>query len=322
MSRNPPPEVREILRKGVNFGCPVKDCGEPYLEYHHFDPTWKEKQHHNPNGMIALCREHHLQANETKRSHGAWTKEQLRDMKSNPYVKTELVGKFNWLRQDLVVIAGLIVHNPQIIATIKGEKVVWMRRDADGYNRLNMLVKDSNGKILLSMIDNDWIAYNKNAIDIICPPSGKELSIFSKDKKTFLSIRFDDVSIIDFEKRLYELWDYVEKLSEKDKQESLKRCEETLIQKGLSSDEVKRLIQRSAYSWLEHRNLAEEREQYVHRTIAQIGNPERITTCTLNACLEYQQLKIEIEEGILRCGGLRIYRGFIGGGSGTAYSLG
>ena len=304
MNRNPPPEVRGLLRKEVNFGCPVKDCGKPYLEYHHFDPPWNEREHHNPEGMIALCRAHHLQANDTKRSHGAWTKEQLRNMKNNPYITTELVGNFNWLRQDFVVMAGLIVHNPEVIARIRNENVIWMRRDAEGYNRLSMLIKDSEGKVVLSMIDNDWMVYNENAVDIICPPSGKELRIFSKDKKTTLSVRFDDVSINVFEKRLSEIWDYVEKISEKDKQEDLKHYEQSLINRGLSPEEVKRAVERKSCFWLERRNVKEEKKQYVNTITSQIGHPERVTTITVNAFLDYQQLKVEIKEGILRCGGL------------------
>lgn len=52
MNRTPPEPVREILRKEVNFGCPIEGCGSPYLEYHHFDPPWHEREHHDPQGMI------------------------------------------------------------------------------------------------------------------------------------------------------------------------------------------------------------------------------------------------------------------------------
>lgn len=38
MTRNIPKDVRKILRKEVYFGCPIKDCGSPYLSYHHFNP--------------------------------------------------------------------------------------------------------------------------------------------------------------------------------------------------------------------------------------------------------------------------------------------
>lgn len=114
MNRSPPVEVREILRKEVNLGCPIEGCGSPYLQYHHFDPPWKERHQHDPQGMIALCKHHHPEAD-----NGAWTKEQLREMKNKPFVRDELSGRFNWLRQDILVMAGVIVHNPQVILEIR-----------------------------------------------------------------------------------------------------------------------------------------------------------------------------------------------------------
>jgi hypothetical protein len=38
-----PEEVRRMLREQVNFGCPVSDCGHPYLMDHHFDPNWARR---------------------------------------------------------------------------------------------------------------------------------------------------------------------------------------------------------------------------------------------------------------------------------------
>ena len=76
ISRTPPANVLERLRREVNFGCPVEDCGVPYLSWHHFDPPWREKKHHNPDGMIALCAKDASLADAPR-----WTKEQLREMK-------------------------------------------------------------------------------------------------------------------------------------------------------------------------------------------------------------------------------------------------
>jgi hypothetical protein len=51
--------IRMALAEEVGFGCPVEGCGSPYLSWHHFDPPWSERQQHEPQGMIALCRTHH-----------------------------------------------------------------------------------------------------------------------------------------------------------------------------------------------------------------------------------------------------------------------
>src|SRR5215211_7582447 len=77
VNRTPPIEVRRELRREVGFGCPVDGCGSPYLTWHHFDPPWKERQHHDVVGMVALCREHHDKADV-----GAFTRQQLRQLKT------------------------------------------------------------------------------------------------------------------------------------------------------------------------------------------------------------------------------------------------
>ncbi|WVV46823.1 hypothetical protein THH46_16005 [Pseudomonas sp. NA13] len=71
-----PSSVMLALRSEVGFGCPVKDCGNPYLEYHHFDPPVSVRAHNEPQGMIALCAQHHKKADG-----GAYTNEQLHALK-------------------------------------------------------------------------------------------------------------------------------------------------------------------------------------------------------------------------------------------------
>jgi len=58
VNRTPPAAVRRELRREVGFGCPIPDCGIPYLTWHHFDPEWRVEEHHRPEGMIALCLTH------------------------------------------------------------------------------------------------------------------------------------------------------------------------------------------------------------------------------------------------------------------------
>ncbi|MGP5687026.1 hypothetical protein ACTXOU_13770 [Psychrobacter glacincola] len=73
-----PKAVKEVLRSEVGFGCPIKGCGNPYLEYHHFDPPVNIKPHNEPKGMIALCAQHHKKADG-----GAYTVEQLHTLKTD-----------------------------------------------------------------------------------------------------------------------------------------------------------------------------------------------------------------------------------------------
>ncbi|MFC2013399.1 hypothetical protein ACFLU8_00695 [Chloroflexota bacterium] len=100
MNRTPPADVRKKLRKEVGFGCPIQGCGNPYLQWHYFDPPWTECQHHNPDGMIALCADHHAKA-------GAYTEKQLRDFKRKAVEQSQEVrGLFEWMRRDILVAVG------------------------------------------------------------------------------------------------------------------------------------------------------------------------------------------------------------------------
>src|SRR4051794_9583178 len=104
MTRTPPAEVRRALRKEVGFICPVPNCTNPNLTWHHFAPTWSECKHHDPQGMIALCKDHHGQADE-----GAFTVPQLRQLKRTGAEKAgslPVKEVFNWRRNRILAIVG------------------------------------------------------------------------------------------------------------------------------------------------------------------------------------------------------------------------
>lgn len=172
MARTPPTEVIRTLRNEVGFGCPVPGCGNPYLEWHHFDPPYAEEAHHRPEGMIALCVLHHARADA-----GAYTKAQLRAFKTNR-VNADLVrGKFEWLRNNLLtVVGGNFYYETPKLLVIDGEEIVWFDRDADGYLLLNVKVPSLSPEPRALIENNIW----KNVgdpVDLVSPPSGKSLEI-------------------------------------------------------------------------------------------------------------------------------------------------
>src|SRR3954451_20998723 len=98
MSRTSPPlAVRRALRRESGFVCVVPDCDLPYLEWHHFDPPYTVRPHHEPDGMAALCPEHHRKADA-----GAYTVEQLHEFKRDAASRATMVmGSFDWLRSHV-----------------------------------------------------------------------------------------------------------------------------------------------------------------------------------------------------------------------------
>ena len=147
MTKNPR-KVRRILRKEVAFGCPMEGCGSPYLSYHHFDPPWAEKQHNNPEGMVALCAPHHKSADQ-----GAYSKSQLHECKKNPYLKRtgqHPRGQVTWKREQIVFMLGnFATSRCAVLLKSEGKSLIWTTQDNEGNELLNLEVFGENGKTIL-----------------------------------------------------------------------------------------------------------------------------------------------------------------------------
>ena len=167
-----PSKVKLILREEVGFGCPVKNCGNPYLEYHHFDPPVNVRAHNEPEGMIALCAQHHKKADGE-----AYTIEQLHEFKKDKSNALRVKGDLDWLRQELLaVIGGVFYFETPIPVLIDNQEVISIKRDNDGYLRLsvNMLSTQPEERIIID--SNSWENIGK-PIDLRSPPQGKELEV-------------------------------------------------------------------------------------------------------------------------------------------------
>ncbi|KUJ59195.1 hypothetical protein AR687_24365 [Flavobacteriaceae bacterium CRH] len=195
MTRNIPKTVREILRKEVNFGCPVENCGSPYLSYHHFNPPWHIKEHHDSEGMIALCLEHHKQAD-----YGAFTDSQLNKLKAEPFLtkNDKVSGQFNWKRENLVfLLGGNIYLKSQNIYLYEKEPLLWLTNDNQNNTLLNFDIKAESGEIIFSMRNNDWITISEFD-DIESIPSGKKLFVENIKEKIKIEIEFNNLTKIEF----------------------------------------------------------------------------------------------------------------------------
>lgn len=203
MDRKPPAAIRRALRKEVGFGCPVGGCNSPYLSYHHFDPPWEEQEHHNIDGMIALCLPHHKEADV-----GAFTQSQLRQFKllDQRQLNQRIRGRFNWKREDLLIVAGsnFFIGSPTILET-STRKLIWFAQNEDGFSTINMDLYSSRGQLVFSMRDNDWITI-PTLDDLICPPSARSLKVRSRSHNVSLDLEFTNRSYEDLDKYLVGLF--------------------------------------------------------------------------------------------------------------------
>lgn len=184
MNRKPPSSVINQLRKEVGFGCPAPDCGNPYLEWHHFDPPWSAAPHHNPDGMVALCAEHHKKAD-----YGSYTNEQLLKFKQTKTDSALVRGQFDWRRNKLLaVVGGNYYYETPRILVIDNHEVVSLTRDDDGYLLLNIEMLSLSNEVRLKMVENCWENIGE-PVEMVCPPSGKDLRVLYKNGDS-LAIHF------------------------------------------------------------------------------------------------------------------------------------
>lgn len=189
MNRTPPADVRQQLRGESGFGCVVPECSRPYLEWHHFDPPFAERQHHDPNGMVALCPEHHRKADA-----GAYTVEQFHEFKREAASRAaEVKGSFDWLRRDVALVAGGVFYVECGVAVqVRGRPVIWFRRDEEGYALLNVRMPQGSPSSRVVIEDNFWTKRG-NVADLVSPPGGKSLAV-SYANGDRLSIEFGEVA--------------------------------------------------------------------------------------------------------------------------------
>jgi len=194
MNRTPPLNVQRKLRKEVNFGCPLPGCGEPFLSWHHFDPTWAVREHHDPDGMIALCIKHHKAADI-----GLLSQEQLRYFKKHPNDTSFIRSKFEWIAENPIIRLGGCYAHDWCRVKIKGIVVLEIGKDENGWTRVSFILKDQKGRLLASMCNNIFSFSSEFVHDLSVSASGHEIRIFLEERKIGFHCRCSRKSIEEIE---------------------------------------------------------------------------------------------------------------------------
>jgi hypothetical protein len=200
--RRPPQEIRDRLRREVNFGCPF--CRSPFLTYHHFDPRWEPSHIHREEGMIALCTEHHNFADG-----GSDTKEYLRSLK----LITQTVpvkGQLPWnVRRVFIAFGGnyFVTSSEKTFAfRVDGKEVFALRFSPNGYLSVNAAIFTAVGNLVCQIDANDILSNVDNLGDLVCSAQGKKISISSKENDAALSLRYERKSLKELMPQIRSSW--------------------------------------------------------------------------------------------------------------------
>jgi hypothetical protein len=186
-ARTPPKEVRDRLRREVNFGCPI--CRSPFLTYHHFAPVWELAHTHHEPGMIALCHTHHDFADA-----GNYPAAYLHNLKVNP-PDTPPDGRLPWSAERIFIMFGgnYFVTTPgkTFSFRVDGREVFALRPSDVGYLSINAAIYNSAGDLVCQIVENDIIANLAKLGDLICTAKGKEVTISSQPNDATLSLKYE-----------------------------------------------------------------------------------------------------------------------------------
>jgi hypothetical protein len=237
-----PEHVKEELRAKVGYGCPV--CRSPFLTWHHFDPPYNVRPHNDPKGMIALCNEHHGEADNDN-----WPPERLHALKKTPRSVEEVKGSYpSWEHENFLVrFGGNYTGGSEVILAIEGRPLVRLRRNVAGLLALSFDLWDADGKLLLRMVDNSLELYPKDVHDFIATAKKREVMLWIGDRDIGLDLSFERITMEELDKLLVDDFMRIKKKSDSLLDKALERIGNRLGQVWQESDSS----QRAVPSWID-----------------------------------------------------------------------
>tara|TARA_R110001592_G_scaffold243783_1_gene504849 strand:+ start:91306 stop:92712 length:1407 start_codon:yes stop_codon:yes gene_type:complete len=174
LSRHIPDDVKSKIRVNSKFGCVVPNCRNPFYEYEHIIPEFKDAQEHDPDKMCLVCPQHNPRK-QGKDGQEMFSKEQLQKYydnlrKSNPEDAPTPEDKsfFSGFEKPPVIqIGASSFENVYSIINIDSEDLLSFTYNSDaGPFEPTILFtgafKNSEGNLVFSIEKNHWKISNSN----------------------------------------------------------------------------------------------------------------------------------------------------------------
>ena len=157
LSRYIETNVKSTIRKNSYYGCVI--CGSSIYQYEHVDPEFNEAHEHDPKKMTLLCGGCHDQV-----TRGYWSKDKVLDAMNAPKNRQRgyAAGELDIRPEDFIVDIGSCrwINTRTILSTGKERLLFIDQPEAPGAPfRLYGRFYDTNGQILLDIVDNEYQSY-------------------------------------------------------------------------------------------------------------------------------------------------------------------
>ena len=190
-------EAIEALRREVGFGCPIPGCRSPFLTWHHFDPPWHIEEHWRPEGMIALCLEHHPNADPQGVGGNAYSPAELRALKKSKHSAEDVRARFpSWQKKNLLIRMGGCYTTPSMpLLSVSGIPQIGLRQDEAGLLALSFQLRNKDDSVLVEMVDNWFTAYPSNIHDMTVTPKTRQVKVWLDTEDVGLDLSFRRITM-------------------------------------------------------------------------------------------------------------------------------
>lgn len=190
-----PDSTKRIVRQEAFFGC-VK-CGNPIVEYAHII-SYNISKDNSLGNLVTLCPTDH-----TKYDLGAYTEEEIREFKSNPFNKgRDIKDSFTITGSDPIIEAGtnLCINTP-VLLMVDNKNIVTLIKEKDMLT-LNALFYNRNNELVAFIKNNEWVSLSGRAWDIVYRTVAKNLTIRTQQRDIMLRLKISQ-GVVHFSGKLY-----------------------------------------------------------------------------------------------------------------------
>lgn len=194
-----PSSVKLEVRQRCGFGCVM--CGSGLIEYHHFEPEFKNAKVHAAEGITLLCSSCHDKAGD-----GIISLRQVRTANASPRCKAQGFCREEFYMGNVRVPVRLGGSNINARSIIQFEDQVLLGfsepEQVGSPIRLNARLTDSRGNPLLLIVANEWQA-NSRRFDVNVV--GKQMTVRDAAGDIMLEIKLAAHSVLEIDRLNMEL---------------------------------------------------------------------------------------------------------------------